>query len=88
MSQLIYLLDSIDWSSLSNLQLCSEKLRTKINNLEDAIPENIDDDWFSLPFLKLTLYVALLYQMSGHTKFQVIGFQPIYNKRKHPRNIY
>jgi hypothetical protein len=49
MSQLIYLLDSIDWSNLSSLQVCSENLRTKINNLEDVIPENIDDDWFSLP---------------------------------------
>ena len=49
MSQLIYLLDNIDWSSITSLQLCSEKLRTKINNLEDSIPENIDDDWFSLP---------------------------------------
>jgi hypothetical protein len=48
-SQLIYLLDSIDWSSITSLHLCSEKLRTKINSLEDSIPENIDDDWFSLP---------------------------------------
>ena len=49
MARLIYLLDNIDWSSITSLQLCSEKLRTKINNLEDSIPENIDDDWFSLP---------------------------------------
>jgi len=49
MSQLISVLDSIDWSNLSSLQVCSENLRTKINNFEDSIPEQIDDDWFSLP---------------------------------------
>ena len=49
MSQLIYLLDSINWSSSTSLNLCSSALRTKINNLEDSIPEIIDDDWFSLP---------------------------------------
>jgi hypothetical protein len=49
MSQLTYLLDSIDWSSLASLQLCSEKLRTTIIIHEDSIPEDIDDEWFSLP---------------------------------------
>jgi len=48
MFQLIYLFDSIDWSSISSLQLCSSKIRTKINDLEDSIPEYIEDDWFSL----------------------------------------
>jgi len=49
MSQMICLLDSIDWSNLVSLQLCSEKLRTMINIHEDSIPEDIDDEWFSLP---------------------------------------
>jgi len=49
MSQLIYLLDSINWSSNTSLNLCSSAIRTKINSLEDSIPEIIDDDWFSLP---------------------------------------
>jgi hypothetical protein len=63
--QFANVIESIDWSNLSNLRSCSEILRTKIEQYEDSIPNDIDDDWFNLPqnvplSFKLRLFRDLL----------------------------
>ena len=45
----IQIIDQIDWSCLVSLRRCSELLRLKIDQLENNIPQYIDDDWFSQP---------------------------------------
>jgi len=47
--QFVNVIESIDWFNLSHLRSCFEILRTKIEHHEDSIPNDIDDDWFSLP---------------------------------------
>jgi len=45
----VKIIDQIDWSCLYSLRRCSEILRLKIEHLDNSVPDDIDDDWFSQP---------------------------------------